>query len=355
MALNKYASQRRFQIQSMVDLQEILGSSTGKLSEQVETAAAELLNAALEKSTWGKYSSAMNTFACFEAASCEVYEWPLDVQVCRSFVVWCYRDRSLQPTTIRAYLSAVKFVHSLKGMSSAHITGDPILALLLKGAAHMAMQNFPNNNTRRVVTFPMLLLLGHRISLTTWTTLTKQVVFTACTTGFYASTRMGEILASREFSHAPLSDLTWADVKESSDTSLLLRLKQPKSGEQAEFVDLSPFPGYQCCPVAAIRELKALQQKEACFDLDKPVFRFKNGRNLTQTNLNAILGNLLQDLCKPGENSVSCHSFRAGIPSTLSLFPHLVADDMIKGWGRWHSECYQKYMRLKLPQKEKNL
>ena len=183
--------------------------------------------------------------------------------------------------------------------------------------------------------------------------LTKQVVFTACTTGFYASTRMGEILASREFSHAPLSDLTWADVKESSDTSLLLRLKQPKSGEQAEFVDLFPFPGYQCCPVASIRELKALQQKEACFDLDKPVFRFKNGRNLTQTNLNAILGNLLQDLCKPGENSVSCHSFRAGIPSTLSLFPHLVTDDMIKGWGRWHSDCYQKYMRLKLPQKEK--
>jgi hypothetical protein len=50
---------------------------------------------------------------------------------------------------------------------------------------------------------------------------------------------------------------------------------------------------------------------------------------------------------------VSCHSFRAGIPSTLSLFPDLASSDMIKGWGRWESDCYTRYTRLQLPQRER--
>ena len=51
------------------------------------------------------------------------------------------------------------------------------------------------------------------------------------------------------------------------------------------------------------------------------------------------------------ENTISCHSFRAGIPSVLSLFPDLVSDDEIKGWGRWRSDSYQRYCRMQLGQK----
>jgi len=163
---------------------------------------------------------------------------------------------------------------------------------------------------------------------------------------------MGEVLAKGEFTHAPDSDLTWQDVRESSDTSLLLRIKQPKSGEICEFVDLFPFPGFQCCPVAALRALKKKQIMAGIFENDMPVFRFATKKNLTQGQFNKTLASLLADFCANGENSISCHSFRAGIPSTLSLFPHLASDDMIKGWGRWQSDCYQKYTRLKLPQKK---
>jgi hypothetical protein len=52
-------------------------------------------------------------------------------------------------------------------------------------------------------------------------------------------------------------------------------------------------------------------------------------------------------------DSISCHSFRAGIPSLLSLFPDLATSDMIKGWGRWASDCYSRYTRLQLPQRER--
>jgi hypothetical protein len=36
----------------------------------------------------------------------------------------------------------------------------------------------------------------------------------------------------------------------------------------------------------------------------------------------------------------------------IALFPELAAMDLIKGWGRWASDCYQRYTRLKLPQKK---
>ena len=37
--------------------------------------------------------------------------------------------------------------------------------------------------------------------------------------------------------------------------------------------------------------------------------------------------------------------------AVLSLFPDLVSDDKIKGWGRWRSDAYQRYCRMQLGQK----
>ncbi len=68
--------------------------------------------------------------------------------------------------------------------------------------------------------------------------------------------------------------------------------------------------------------------------------------------MNKTLASLLSDLCVDGKDSISCHSFRAGIPSILSMFPDMVTSDQIKGWGRWQSDCYQLYTRLSLMEKE---
>jgi hypothetical protein len=68
--------------------------------------------------------------------------------------------------------------------------------------------------------------------------------------------------------------------------------------------------------------------------------------------MNKILADLLPDFCSPGHDSVTCHSFRAGIPSTIALFPDLMSSDQIKGWGRWQSDCYMLYTRLSLIEKE---
>lgn len=51
-------------------------------------------------------------------------------------------------------------------------------------------------------------------------------------------------------------------------------------------------------------------------------------------------------------HSISGHSFKAGVPSELNRHPELLSSDDVKGWGRWCSEAYNRYTRLKLDQKK---
>jgi len=50
--------------------------------------------------------------------------------------------------------------------------------------------------------------------------------------------------------------------------------------------------------------------------------------------------------------NISGRSFQAGIPSLIEGHPGLAADNFVKGWGRWRSAAYQKYMGLGLAQKK---
>jgi hypothetical protein len=259
----------------------------------------------------------------------------------------------LQPSSIKTYLASIKFAHGLKGLNADHLSNDSILSTIMKGLAHESLGHSVSP-TRRVVTFHLLLTIGHKIQASNWDPLSKQVLWTACTTAFFGSIRLGEILASEERAFSPSSDLTWQDIQALQDKSFLIRIKQPKSGDpEGEYVDLFPFSGYSCCPVKALKKLAAMQKKAGVFDPSKPVFRFSSGSYLTMAKFNKTLSSLLSDFCTKGVDSITCHSFRAGIPSLLATFPDLASSDMIKGWGRWSSECYVRYTRLQLPQRQR--
>jgi hypothetical protein len=274
--------------------------------------------------------------------------------VWRAFIVWCHYYKNLSPNSIRTYLSALKFIHTIRGFPSKHLTDDKLANLLLKGIEHISTSFNQKPTTRRVMTFPLLTLLGQRIAATSWPSLDKQVVWAAALTSFFGTMRLGEILASEENSFSSASDLLWKDVRCSSPNSLLIHIKQPKSGTPGgERVDLFEFPGFNCCPVRAIKNLRSKQIEIGNTDEALPVFRFSSGKNLTKAIFNKTLSVLLSDLFEPGKDTISCHSFRAGIPSTLKMYPELFTEEMVKGWGRWQSDCYQLYTRLSLVEKGK--
>ncbi len=88
------------------------------------------------------------------------------VNTWRAFAIWCVSTRKLQPTSTQSYILAVKFVHHLKGLPCIETATDPVLLLILRGAANITFANPPKSQTRRVVTLPMLLTIGHRIAST---------------------------------------------------------------------------------------------------------------------------------------------------------------------------------------------
>jgi hypothetical protein len=74
---------------------------------------------------------------------------------------------------------------------------------------------------------------------------------------------------------------------------------------------------------------------------------------LTPTQFTEILSSLLLPLHILGpSDSITAHSFRAGIPSTLVTLPHPPSEFEVKLWGQWSSEAYEQYLRLKPEQRK---
>jgi len=68
--------------------------------------------------------------------------------------------------------------------------------------------------------------------------------------------------------------------------------------------------------------------------------------------LNKILSTMLSDICEVGKNTISCHSFRAAVASSLTNKGEATAAE-IKTWGRWSSDCYKLYARANTESKRK--
>ncbi len=195
---------------------------------------------------------------------------------------------------------------------------------------------------------PLLKILGHEIAKSNWSKLNKQVFWSACTIAFFGSCRMGELLPLTETKIDPFVTLLWKDIKVKSD-SCIIHLKSPKSRQPGgEFIDLFTFSDTSCCPVAAIKFLQSLISIQRNFDW--PVFTFDSGIFLTKAKFNQTIKLLLANSFQH-DSFISSHSFRQGIPSALAKFPDMVKDNHIMGWGRWCSDAYLSYTKLKSDQK----
>lgn len=313
------------------------------------TQAASLIGASLATGSWKKYECGWKAFDAFENFSRKRFTWPLDREAILGFTTWCVHIRKLQPSSAASYLSALAAAHKLKGL--ARPASLEVGFTCLKGATNLQAAAPPKPGpSRRAMSLPLLKVIGHKLANPVINQIDAQSIWAACLVAFFTSARMGELLAASEASFDPSSTLKWGDVKFRPDGSALLLINIAKSG-QAEFLDVFPFPGQGCCPMAALSRQKSLQAKAGLLSLESPVFRMRDGTNLTLNTLNRQLKVLLVGLIDQSRDAISCHSFRAGVASTLNRFPHLASSEDIKGWGRWDSECYTRYARLNIEKK----
>jgi hypothetical protein len=319
----------------------------------IKEGMAGFLHASAASSTWSRYATGWRVFEAFEQQAGQQFTWPLGKDVIQAFTGFCLVERKLKPSSVKTYLSSLVKLHKLKGYADYKID-DSTTTAMLRGAANLAMCGpDPPSMKRRVMTLDILRLLGHQLAASGWLPNTRQTIWAACLAGFFSSARMGELLAPHETKLDPTATLTWSSVQFRSDGSVLLHIKLPKmSTTEGDFVDLFPFPELPCCPVAALSKLY-WQQREA--GLARPtdaVFTFTSGKQLTREGLNAVLKQMLEPLFDFSRGSISCHSFRAALPSALAAHPGEVSAEDIKNWGRWRSDAYTTYTRLKQDQKK---
>ena len=323
---------------------------------QLQENMAGLLHASLAQSTWKRYGSAWSALDAYQAYTGSRLRWPLSDNTIRGYVTYLVTVRNLKTTSVKAYISALSCLHRLKGFPN-HKMDDDITRAVMRGAENLQLiAPVGKQNHRRVMTVPLLRYMGHRLANSGWEKATIQTIWSASLTAFFGTARMGELLAPSEFWADPTCTLTWACVqyREESDSFLLhIRLAKMRSPE-GEFIDLFPFlkiPGM--CPVAALKNQWRLQKDCGHGRPGDPVFMYPSGNFVTREGFNKVLRSILEKVVDFDKDTISCHSFRAGLPSLISQYPELMSVDDIKSWGRWSGESYAKYTRLGDMQKRK--
>jgi len=323
-----------------LDSQKLLSNDVDSLGQALEN----LLLNSTTSSTWKKHNSAWNSYKSFCNYTKSTFELPISMEKIRAYVTWAITVNKLKFSTVESYLSSISTAHHLAGKNCENFMKDRCVQLLLKGAENVRLLENPSCNTRLAMNIHLLKLFSHNISSTHWDTLSKQVIWTAGAISFYTSCRMGEIVSVNKKYFDPKTTVTWDNVIFLDEKEAIIHVPYSKSTGLKGIV-LNVFPT-NCitCPYAALRTLETISKETGVYERKDPIFKFKSGNFLTVQTMNNVIENLLSQFTDE-KNTLSCHSFRAAIPSAIAAHPNKVTVAEVKEWGQWHSDSYKKYTR----------
>jgi hypothetical protein len=304
----------------------------------------DLVAAAYADSSWKKFSCALNLFEKFCKSSEIIPHFPINEEVLSSFINWAILVNRMKPSTLTAYLSHLKLIHKLRNLSDKSFDSF-ICKTQMRGAENLNFYSGSQPVVKKVMSLPLLKILGHEIAISSWNTNSKVVVWATYTVAFFGSFRLGELLSKNEDSFNPFETLLWRDVKFLHGDSIQVLNKISKTRKPGgEYISIFEFPFFGCCPVAALSLLAKVSN--ASENPLKPVFQFDNGKCLTKKVLNFLIISHLEPHIGKNAYFYSCKSFRAALPSALASNPHAENDRSIKHWGRWTSDAFERYTRL---------
>ena len=142
-----------------------------------------LIAASLSASSWNKNTSALNKFDLFEKKKGVKFSWPLSEETVQKFVDFCLNSEKLKSATVESYLSALSFIHKLNSWKNPCF--GFVVKSMLTGAENLNFYSDISGTGRKVMTLPVLKILGHQLALTDWSADSKQVFWTAATVAFF--------------------------------------------------------------------------------------------------------------------------------------------------------------------------
>jgi hypothetical protein len=314
------------------------------------SAARDLIGAAFTSSTWGKLKTALNCYLKFAQSRDIIVSYPFELENLANFTAWALTENGLKPSTVKSYLSALATIHKLRNVSDENFS-NYIIKTIIRGAENLALYDDYAKETRKVMTLPLLKLIGHEIACSDWSDISKQIFWTCSLMAFFGSFRIGELLSCNKNSFVPKETLLWEDLTFRGEDSVMVKIKISKNRSvHGETVDLFKYEKANLCPVRALIRLRDLCKNYSTGD--RPVFEFENGSLLTPLLFNNCVKEFLRPYIGDYADQITSHSFRAALPSAMGADPIACKSVELKQWGRWYSDSYLLYTRLKYDQKK---
>jgi hypothetical protein len=342
----KYSTEPRLGMFSRASLtlpEEWAGSSMAK---SILDSMVGNLQASVSIGSWSNYATAYkNLKRCSEDLKIQM-DLPLsEIQVVL-YVGYLLMVRKVKPETAEGYLSGLRMAHWAEGWPVPTLRA-PLLNQVLKGAKNIRRlaDTADGRPFRKAMTIPLMLLLKLRIAEAEWSLYKKVLVWAISVLAFFGSFRIGELLPKyvRQFDSRftllgkDVSTITLPTEKGAQMLVTRVHVKSPKvdrvgRGDEVEVFEMSDV---RFCPIRSLRKYEAEMDKGDLAD---------SGSNYTKDNFNADLKELLSGDLDYAVAGIWAHSFRAGISTHMARWG-FVGDD-IKGWGRWSSESYRRYIKL---------
>ena len=243
--------------------------------------------------------------------------------------------------TVKLYLVAVQDLHRELNFPLL-INKMHRLQKVLTGIKRLA------SSTRRdrfPITTQVLSAIHHYLCPQQSTNLDHIMLWAAFTLAFFAFLRASEFTCNGPFNpevHLTSQDITFhPDIQ--SPSLMRVRIKQSKTDPFRQGCTLTIAKSTSpICSVMAMKDYILQAQPPA----SSPLFTFsKSGSKLTRSSLTKELRSILQ-LCGFPSNNFYSHSFRIGAATSAASAG--IPAWLIKVLGRWHSDCYELY--IKTPQ-----
>ena len=265
------------------------------------------------------------------------------------FLVTFLIRRKLEPSTIKNYLSGIRFYLLSMGLPSPPNL-PPLAQQILNGyeKGKIDPQDTAVKRTRRAISIEMLKLLEHSIAIhQSWTDFEKSLRWTVILVAWWGSFRIGELLPANSTVFNPKNALLASDLK-FQEESASFWLRSPKVNRESFGDVVEVWSVSERTDLDPITTLKAyVKRRDGVFGDAKsyPLFLHENGSIYSKHELNKDLDILLAIYpeLKTERDSWSGHSFRSGLTTVLSELGF--SKEEIQSWGRWTSEAYKVYVK----------
>lgn len=306
-----------------------------------------LWSAALSSGTRQAYETGMKCFRTFIALNSFSVDGSLPVvteNLLLLFVAHCFSVLQLKCSTIKLYLSGVRFCYLQAGVENPLCKEEANLARL--HTILRAIKKIQGTSTLRrlPITFNILHLMCQTLRKGAFTPFTNLMLEAAFCVAFFGFLRCGEFTCNTTFNSQ--INLTIGDVRIISDKSYLtVTLKASKTDPFRQGVTINLFStGHDICPVTAVSDyLAALPDRSK--QPHQPFFQNNQLQPMTRQYFIQHLKIILQRLGLDS-GQFSGHSFRIGAATSCSAMG--IEDHLIQSLGRWSSDCYIRYIRTPL-------